>query len=231
MSSFRFSDRSDAGRRLAAALRGYSDGSPIVIALPRGGVPVGYEVARALEAPLDIWVVRKIGLPWQPEVAIGAVAEGGELVLAATMAKASGLSEQELSRAVEEKRGEVAERVRKFRGAHARPALAGRTVILVDDGIATGSTALAAIRAIRRERPAAVVLAVPVAAADCLHALEGEVDRAIALLAPQDLQAVGLWYEDFEQVDDDEVLRLLQLAQSESRGWKAVGRRSSAEQA
>jgi putative phosphoribosyl transferase len=213
----RFRSRQEAGEKLAAALEGYAGRQPIVLALPRGGVAVGYEVARALDAPLDVWVVRKVGVPWQPELGMGAVAEGGFVHLSPDIVEQAGLLEERLSEAVEEKRREVEERARKFRGNRPRPDLRGRTVILVDDGIATGGTVRAAIRSIRAEGPRELVLAVPVAAASTMAALAGEVDHTVCLLAPEDLYAIGLWYEDFRQVSDEEVARLLESARREPR--------------
>jgi putative phosphoribosyl transferase len=211
----RFRNRQDAGRKLAAKLREFAAEHPIVLALPRGGVPVGYEVARALSAPLDVWVVRKIGVPWHAELGIGAVAEGGYIHLSREILGHLGISEEEQSKATESKRREVEERVRRFRGEHPRPVLRDRTVIVVDDGIATGGTVRAAIRSIRAEGPKKVVLAVPVAAPDALEALAPEVDRAVSLLTPPDLYAIGLWYEDFRQLSDDDVVRLLDRARQE----------------
>lgn len=211
----RFRDRQDAGEKLAAALRPYAEERPIVLALPRGGVPVGREIARALSAPLDVWVVRKIGVPWHPELGVGAVAEGGEVYLSRHIFDRVGLTDDELADLSEAKRGEVAARVRKFRGDRRPPDLRHRTVILVDDGIATGGTVHAAIRSIRARGPKQIILAVPVAAPDTLAELDPEVERVVCLVNPADLYAIGLWYEDFTQVSDDEVVRLLDLTRRE----------------
>lgn len=205
-------DRRQAGRRLAEALQPYAGREPIVLALPRGGVPVGYEVARALRAPLDVCVVRKVGVPWQAELGLGAVAEGGQVYIDRESVRALGISEQELSRAIETQRLEVAQRVRMFRGDRPLLDLRGRTILLVDDGIATGGTVHAAIASIRQRHPAELVLAVPVASAQALHELASEVDEQVVLLAPNDLQAIGLWYDDFAQVPDAEVISLLERA-------------------
>lgn len=212
MKTAHFRDREDAGQKLAAELRGYATEQPIVLALPRGGVPVGYEVAKTLRAPLDVWVVRKVGVPWQPELGVGAVAEGGAVYLSDDLIEQVGLSEDVVADAVAVKRNEVAQRVTKLRGGRPAPALRGRTVILVDDGIATGGTVHAAIQSIRDQHPRRVVLAVPVAASQSLRELTPLVDHVVALLAPSDLQAIGHWYDDFTQVTDDEVVALLERA-------------------
>jgi len=181
-------------------------------------VPVGYEVARALRAPLDVCVVRKIGVPWQPELGLGAVAEGGQVYIDQDLVRTVGISSAELSEAIKAKRLEVEERVKKFRHGRALPSLRGRTVLLVDDGIATGGTVQAAIASIRQHRPEALVLAVPVAAAAVVEELESEVDELVVLLAPETLHAIGLWYDDFEQVPDAEVITYLERAAGQSSG-------------
>lgn len=208
----RFRDREDAGRRLAEELRPLAAEHPVVVALPRGGVPVGYEIARALHAPLDICVVRKIGVPWHEELGAGAVAEGGFVHISREIVEHVGLKAEALAQVTEAKKREVQERVRKFRGKRQRIALRDRTVIVVDDGIATGGTVFAALLALRAEQPKSLVLAVPVAAPETLRALEPKVDRVVALLVPADLYAIGLWYEDFEQVSDEQVVELLARA-------------------
>jgi putative phosphoribosyl transferase len=211
----RFRNREEAGHQLADKLEPLAKDHPIVLALPRGGVPVGYEIARALHAPLDVWVVRKIGVPWHPELGVGAVAEGGHVHLSSDVLEHVGLTEDALSELIERKREEVEERVRKFREDRPAPDIRGRTVILVDDGIATGGTVHAAVRSIRAGKPKQIVLAVPVAARDTLARLESEVDRVICLLTPYDLYAIGLWYADFDQVPDAQVIRLLERARDE----------------
>ncbi len=201
----RFEDRRDAGLHLAQALRRYAPEHPVVVALPRGGVPVAFEVARALDAPLDLCVVRKLGVPWHPELGVGAVAEGGTLYVSREVLAQVDLPARELEAVITQKRAEVEARVKKFRAAHPRVPIEGRTVILVDDGIATGGTVHAAVRALAAERPKRIVLAVPVAAPDAVAELKPEVDAVVSLMLPAELHAIGLWYEDFTQVTDDEV--------------------------
>jgi predicted phosphoribosyltransferase len=214
----RFRDRTEAGRRLAAALRSYATENPIVLALPRGGVPVGYEVAHALHAPLDVVVVRKLGVPWHPELGVGAVAEGGFTYLNEDVLRHVGLSQSELDELVRVKQREVEARVSLFRGGRAKPRLRDRTVLLVDDGIATGGTVQVAIRAVRAESPAAIVLAVPVAAPDAVRELGAQVQRVVCLETPPELYAIGVWYDDFAQVPEEEVVRLLERARQEHDG-------------
>lgn len=210
-----FRDREDAGRRLAVELAAYAPMHPIVLGLPRGGVPVAFEVARALHAPLDVWVARKVGVPWHPELGVGAVAEGGFVHLNQEIVNRIGLSRDRLADIVRGKQGEVEERVRLFRGDRPRPDLRDRVVIVVDDGIATGGTVRAVIRSIRAQAPKAIVLAVPVAAPETLDAIAREVERIVCLRTPADLYAIGLWYADFRQVSDEEVARLLGRARRE----------------
>lgn len=180
------------------------------MALPRGGVPVGYEVARSLEAPLDIFVARKLGAPGQPELAIGAVASGGGRILNERVVRGLGVSEDWIEAVTEKELAEVGRRMRRFRGERPEPEVGGRTVILVDDGIATGMTVQAAIRAIREKSPRRIVLAVPVCAKVTAEALASEVDELVCLQTPADLWAIGFWYENFHQLDDEEVVELLE---------------------
>jgi len=209
-----FRDRGDAGRRLAEALEPLRDSDPFVLALPRGGVPVGFEIAQALGAPFDVWLVRKVGVPWHPELGLGAVAEGGFVHLNRMVLDHVGLSRDHLEHAIEEKQNEVEERVHLFRGHRPPPDLRGRTVILVDDGVATGGTVRAAVQSIREHAPASVVLAVPVAAPDALEALTPEVDEIVCLHTPPALYALGVWYVDFSPVSDDRVVQLLGRART-----------------
>lgn len=208
-SPYRFRDRREAGRLLARALASHTLQNPVVLALPRGGVPVAYEIARALGAPLDVRVVRKIGIPWHPELGLGAVAEGGYVHLSPAIVERAGLTEAELRPLVDRERREVEQRVLRFRGRRPPPTLRDHTVVLVDDGIATGGTARAAIDSIRAEGPTQVVLAVPVAARDTLQELACHVEEVVCLQTPADFYSVAMWYEHFAQVSDDEVVALL----------------------
>jgi len=207
----RFRDREEAGRRLAERLRDTRDESPVVLALPRGGVPVGYEVARALGAPLEVLVARKLGVPWRPELGMGAIAEGGALYVNVEVLAYADLTNADALAVARQESRELARRVRLYRGERPLPDVRGQTVLLVDDGLATGGTARAAARAVRVLGPRRLVLAVPVAAAETAQALrrEEEVDEVVAAQVPERLGAVGVWYEDFHQVDDEEVLALL----------------------
>lgn len=209
-----FRDREEAGRRLGARLAGLRGEAPVVLGLPRGGVPVAFEVARALGAPLEVLVARKLGAPGNPEYALGAIAEGGALVLDDVAVAETGAGEAELADLLEEETAELARRVRAYRGDRPIPPLAGRTAILVDDGIATGRTALAAIRALRRLEPRRLVLAAPVAAAQTAATLRREVDELVCLVEPEVFFAVGSWYERFGQTTDDEVRELLERARA-----------------
>lgn len=213
-----FIDRRDAGRHLADHLVRYRASKPLVLALPRGGVPVGFEIARTLGAPLDVIIARKLGAPSQPELGIGAVAPGGVLCLDEALIDSLGVSQQELDEVVRSESEEMWRRLRHYRGDAPPPDVRGRTVIVTDDGLATGVTASAAIEAVRRMDPAAVVLAVPVCAPESARALSREVDDFVCVLAPHGFRAVGLWYDDFDQTTDAEVLELLE----EARGFATL---------
>jgi putative phosphoribosyl transferase len=206
----RFHDRREAGQLLARRLGDYKGrDNVVVLALPRGGVPVGYEIARELKAPLDVYVVRKLGVPWQPELAMGAIAGRGTEVLNGDVVAAYNIPPHVI-RAVAEREGrELNRRLQEYRGSRPPLDLRDRTVILVDDGLATGSTMRAAVKAIRQEQPRAVIVAVPVAAAQTCREFEAEVDEIICLRTPPDFAAVGYWYEDFSQTTDLEVRELL----------------------
>ena len=206
----RFADRRDAGRRLAAALHRFRSDDPVVLGIPRGGVPVAAEVARELGAPLDVVLVRKIGAPRNPEFAIGAVGEDGTVLVDPDAVRILGIGQDELRALVARALAEVDERARRFRPVHTAVPVTGRTVLLVDDGLATGHTAQAAAAVLRHRGAARVVLAVPVAAAQSLERLRDDFDEIVCVEAPTDLVAVGLWYEDFAPTSDEEVISLLQ---------------------
>ena len=212
-----FTNRREAGRILAERLRGHVPRSNVVVlALPRGGVPVAYEVAAALDAPLDVFVVRKLGVPGNEEYAIGAIASGDiGLVDAGTVAML-GLSRQDIDRIVEAERRELGRRERLYRGGRPFPDLAGKTVVLVDDGLATGATMRAAIEALRSRGPAAVIAAVPVASREACAMVAAAADDCVCALTPAPFHGVGKWYADFSQTTDDEVLDL--LARADARG-------------
>jgi putative phosphoribosyl transferase len=209
MSQIIFKDRRDAGRQLAEQLERFRGERPVVVGIPRGGVPVAAEVARALGARLDVAVVRKIGAPQNPEFAIGALAEEGVHVLNAKAVRATRLSEAALHELIEGVERELGERVGRYRGSREPVEIAGRTVLLVDDGLATGRSALAAVISLRKRGAARVILAVPVAAATSVEGLRAEADEVVCVEIPADLWAVGVWYEDFSPTSDAEVATLL----------------------
>jgi putative phosphoribosyl transferase len=210
-----FRDREDAGRRLAERLSEYRDEDPVVLALPRGGVPVGYEISLCLGAPLDVLVARKLGAPGREEFGIGAVAQGGVRVLNEDAVWELGISDEYIERIAKKETEEIGRRLALLRGDRPEPEVGGRTAILVDDGLATGVTARAAIEAIRLHDPQRIVLAVPVCAAQTAKTMRSEVDELVCLEAPSDLVAIGFWYEDFYQVPDEEVVGLLERAKLE----------------
>jgi len=208
----RFVNRADAGRRLAGRLEHLRGQSLVVVGLPRGGVPVAFEVARALEAPLDIILVRKLGVPYQPELAMGAIGEEGVRVINEDIVSRCEISRRELEDVEARERGELARRADRFRRGRPPVPLAGRTVVIVDDGIATGSTALAACAVARAHGAARVVLAVPVAPPECAARIKGVVDELVCLHTPTAFFAVGQFYADFDQTSDDEVVECLERA-------------------
>jgi putative phosphoribosyl transferase len=211
-STMRFRDRQEGGQQLAVLLERYRQERPIILALPRGGVPVAYEVARSLRAPLDVIVARKIGAPFCPEYAMGAIAEGGAVFVDPEAVAETGVDEAELEAITEKEAAELARRVRRYRGDRPFPAVRDRIVILVDDGIATGRTARAAIRALRELGPRRLVLAAPVVAAETEATLRPEVDDLVCVEAAEIFVAVGYWYEQFGQTTDEEVVSLLEQA-------------------
>jgi predicted phosphoribosyltransferase len=208
-----FKDRYDAGRFLATKLTAYANRPEVVVlALPRGGVPIGYEVAEALHAPLDVFLVRKLGVPGQRELAMGAIASGGVRVLNAALIRALQIPSQAIEAVIAEEEAELARRERAYRGDRPPLVVRGRTAILVDDGLATGSTMRAAAQALRQEDAAQIVVAVPVAPPETCAEFRTEVNDVVCALTPEPFYAVGLWYADFSQTTDEEVHDLLQRA-------------------
>ncbi|MDH7568172.1 MAG: phosphoribosyltransferase [Armatimonadota bacterium] len=210
-----FQDRVDAGRRLAAELEGYRGRNLLVLGIPRGGVAVAFEVARALNAPLDVTVARKVPAPDNPELAIGAVAADGTVVMDPLAAAYPGINPEYVSRAVADEVEEIHRRLAAYRGDRPPADPSGRTTILIDDGIATGNTVLATLRMLRKRDPLELIVAVPVAPPMVVDRLRRDADRVVTLATPEDFIAVGQWYRDFSQLSDDEVVSLLELA----RGW------------
>jgi predicted phosphoribosyltransferase len=214
----RFRDRTDAGRQLAEKLAAYANrGDVLVLALPRGGVPVAFEVARALGAPLEVFVVRKLGVPGHEELAMGAVATGGVRVLNDEIVRGLIIREDEVDAVVRRELQEVSRRERLYRGDRPPPDVDGRTVILVDDGLATGATMRAAVKALRGRQPARIVVAVPIASPDTCEALKAEADEVVCAMTPEPFFAVGHWYDDFTQTTDDEVRALFGAARPAGR--------------
>jgi putative phosphoribosyl transferase len=208
-----FEDRVDAGRQLAARLTDYADRRDvIVLALPRGGLPVGFEVAQALHAPLDVMIVRKLGTPGQPELAMGAIASGGVRVVNDEVIRELGISHEQLDEVAAEEQLEVERRERLYRAGRPPLEIAGRTAILVDDGIATGSTMRAAIQALRAQKPARLVVAAPTAAPATCEQIRKQVDELVCLTTPEPFFAIGFFYRDFPQLSDDAVREILHKA-------------------
>ena len=208
-----FKDRFDAGRRLARLLGKYANRDDVVVlALPRGGVPVAFEVARALNAPLDLFLVRKLGLPGHEELAMGAIASGGVRVLNESVVEMFRVPPQAIERVAEREMRELQRRERAYREGRPPVPVEGKIAILVDDGLATGSTMRAAAQALKMLRPKKIVVAVPVAAPETCDEFRDEVDEVVCAIAPEPFHAVGIWYEDFSQTTDDEVRELLDRA-------------------
>lgn len=208
-STARFHDRREAGRQLAAAVARRRFARPVVLALPRGGVPVAAEIAARLDAPLDVLIVRKLGCPGHPELGIGAIAEGGLRFLNDRLITRLGVTADELARITAAEDAEVQRRARRYRGPRPPAPVRDRTAIVVDDGLATGYTARAALEVVRAWQPTHLVLAVPVAPAEAVTALRDHADEVICLRTPAPLVAIGRWYDDFRQVSDDEVTALV----------------------
>jgi predicted phosphoribosyltransferase len=209
----KFRDRREAGRALAHHLLAYASRPDVVVlALPRGGVPVAFAVAQALHAPLDVFVVRKLGVPGHEELAMGAVGSGGAQLFNRDLIRDLQLAPRAIDQVVAEETRELERRERRYRGVRPFPTIAGRTIIIVDDGMATGATMLLAARALGQQRPAGLVVAVPVGSVEAVRLLGPAADRIVCLRQPQPFQAVGLWYDDFSQTTDEEVLALLEEA-------------------
>ena len=208
----RFRDRVDAGQRLADQLKDLRSAEPVVLALPRGGVPIGVEVARVLQAPLEVFVARKIGAPQHPEFGIGAIAEGDVVVADRSATKLLGLTDEQFDQLAAEERRELQRRVQHYRGDRTLPDLNDRTVILVDDGLATGVTAEAALTTLRARHPRRLLLAAPACARETATRLGAIADEVRCVLSPSDFYAVGQWYVEFGQITDEEVLDLLAAA-------------------
>jgi predicted phosphoribosyltransferase len=214
-----FLDRYDAGRRLAGALSHYANQPDVlVLGLPRGGVPVAYEVARALHAPLDVFLVRKLGFPGHPELAMGAIATGGVRILDRQLIQMYGVPADAIELVTTQERQELARRERLYRDDRPPPDVRGRTAILIDDGLATGSTMRAAVEALREEGARRIVVAVPVAPIDTCEAMKDEVDEIVCAVTPEPFRAVGIWYADFGETTDEEVRELLALASATENG-------------
>jgi putative phosphoribosyl transferase len=209
----RFEDRRAAGRALARRLAGYA-GAPevVVLGLPRGGVPVAYEVALALQAPLDVFVVRKLGVPWEEELAMGAIAGGGVRVLNEDLIRALHIDDAVIERVVQREQQELERRENAYRGGRPAIDVSGHVVIVVDDGLATGATMRAAVRTLRAMTPTRLVVGVPTAAPDVCRELQADADEVVSLLMPVPFYGVGYWYDDFSPTTDEEVCRLLALA-------------------
>jgi predicted phosphoribosyltransferase len=213
-----FKDRFHAGRLLARKLERYRDDPEIlVLALPRGGVPVAAEVARALEAPLDVFLVRKLGLPGHSELAMGAVATGGVRVLNEDLVARLGIPDSVIDKVAQRELEVLRRQDHRFRGGQPPPAIAGRTIILIDDGLATGSTMRAAVEAIQKQRPRRLVVGAPIGAAETCDQFSRDVDEMVAVACPDDFRAVAMWYEDFSQTPDAVVIKLLQEAAARRR--------------
>jgi putative phosphoribosyl transferase len=208
-----FHDRRHAGRLLAALLNEYADRSDVlVLALPRGGVPVGYEVARSLHVPLDVFLVRKLGVPGMEELAMGAISTGGVRVLNDDVVRGIGIPESTIDAVAADEQRELERRERAYRDDRPAPNVRDRTVILVDDGLATGSTMRAAVTALRLQQPARIIVAVPVASASTCDEMAEVADDVVCVFTPENFRAVGLWYKDFSQTTDEEVYELLRQA-------------------
>jgi len=210
-----FQDRADAGRKLAEQLQDLRGKDTIVLAVPRGGVVIGYEVARALDTPLDVYIARKLTAPGNEELALGAVASDGTVVLDAALMRQIGVSQRYLESEMDRQRAEILRRLSLYRNLRALPQLKGKTVLVVDDGVATGSTTLATLRALRKQLPGLLVLAVPVGPPDVIARLQSEADRVICLAQPDEFWSVGQFFADWEQLSDQDVTDILNRRRAE----------------
>jgi putative phosphoribosyl transferase len=218
-----FRDRAAAGRQLADHLGQYShDPNAIVLALPRGGVPVAHEIALALKLPLDVYIVRKLGVPWHEELAMGAVAADGHYVIDEATVNAAGIGREEFRRVFDHELAELRRRESLYRDDRPRPSLEGKNVIVVDDGLATGASMYSAVAALRHRDPAEIIVAVPVAPADTVRMLERFAERVVCPYQPEYFGAVGLYYQNFAQTTDGEVCRLLADAERQRHLWKVA---------
>ncbi len=218
-----FHNRREAGQQLAQRLIHYREEKPIILALPRGGVVIGFEIAQVLEAPLDIIIARKIGAPSQPELGIGAIAPGGIRILNEYAIHVLDISEEQIEHITAQELKEMHRRLNLYRGNRPFPEIRDHTIILVDDGIATGVTAQAAIQSIRRQKPNRIILAVPVAPPETVAKLGPQVDEVFCIITPPSMRAISLWYDDFQQTTDEEVIALLDCS------WGKKGNRKAGE--
>ena len=225
----RFRDRTEAGQLLAVQLRAY-EGRPdvLVLGLPRGGVPVAYEVAKALHAPLDVLIVRKLGVPGQEELAMGAIASSGVRVLNNDVVQLLGVPDDVIDMVADREQQELERRERLYRGDRSIYEIRGRTIILIDDGIATGATMHAAVAVLRQQQPARIIIAVPVAASSTCEEFAAEVDEFVCIRRPEAFYAVGFWYEDFSPTTDEEVHALLEQSRQEQSSTPQKRRRTTA---
>jgi putative phosphoribosyl transferase len=220
----RYRNRREAGQRLAQHLLAYANRPDVIVfGLPRGGIPVAHEIAQTLHAPLDVFVVRKLGVPWHPELAMGAIAAGGVRVVDEGLMNYAGVTPADLERVTAAERAELERRELRYRGNRPFPSVRDRTVILVDDGLATGATMRAAVTALRAGNPERIVVAVPVAAAETCEGFQGVADEIVCAETPERFGAVGFWYEDFSQTTDEEVFELLEDARSREQREHPAG--------
>ncbi|KTC68338.1 phosphoribosyltransferase [Legionella birminghamensis] len=208
----KYSNRRQAGKVLASHLEKFKDSNSIILGLPRGGIPVAFEVAKALRLPMDVFIVRKLGVPGYEELAMGAIASGGIFFINQDLVKSLNISSSDIEHVIEEEMRELKRREKVYRGDRPLPGLKNKTVILIDDGIATGASMKAAMEAIKTQQPASLVIAIPVADPSICKEFADLVDEVICPLQPYRFQAVGLWYEDFTQTSDDEVINLYNLS-------------------